>query len=114
MPNRSKAGVSCLCFFLFPQQTLKLLAQRWGDPPGEQGEQSGCPGLGLSGSSSLCSLGTGRRFFYNKSCFRNSLLSPVLVCAFKPLGRRVQVGILYFSPPPVPTMSVGLVRDCVT
>lgn len=53
-------------------------------------------------------------FFYNKSCFRNSLPSMVLVCAFKPLGRGVRVGIIYFSPPPVPTMSVGLVKDCVT
>lgn len=86
-------------FLLFPQQTIKLLAQRRGVPRWSRWEQSGCPGLGLGGSSSLCSLGTGTRFFYNKSCFRTSLQFKILVCVSKPLGRGVQVGInaLFYS-----------------
>lgn len=67
--------------------TLKLLAWRWGDLPLVWELQMGCPRFGPGGSSSLCPLGTGTRFCYNKSSFRNSLLAPVLACAFKPLGR---------------------------
>lgn len=91
--TRAKLVSHACVSILFPHQKLKLLAQRWGDPPWSRGEQSGCPGLGLGGSSSFCSLGTGTGFFYNKSCFRTSLPSVVLVCASQPLGRGVQVGI---------------------
>lgn len=103
VPNQREADLS----FLFPQRfvsTLKVLAGTGGvTHPRVRGKQSGCPRFGLGGSGSLCPLGTGTRFCYNKSCFRHSLLAPVLVCAPKPLGRGAQVAI---NPPPVPTMSV--------